>query len=147
MLQTNLKWMWCTRVETHSENGHIKKIKYFMTDHKFSKSLSLSKLSIFWVCIILFLHVNFNWLGLNILLGLKQYTTIQKHIQGDYKYLNNILRSKNRLRERFCSRCILLLDIRFIIISHLRFIIELSGLMRTIWSQRIPLSEMKPVPY
>ena len=35
--EVNLKWMWCTRVEIYSENGHRKKIKYYLTDHKFSE--------------------------------------------------------------------------------------------------------------
>ena len=79
-----------------------------------------------WVCIILFLYVIFNC-SRSVLL-------IQKSIQFDCKYLMG----------KFCSHCVLSLDIRFIIVSHLGSI-ELSGLIRTVhclhvfWSQRMLL--------
>ena len=89
-----------------------------------------------WVCTILFLYIIFNC-SRSVLL-------IEKSIQFECKYLNNILRSKNRLTGKFCSHCILSLDVRSIIVSHLGSI-ELGGLIRTVhclhvfWSQRIPL--------
>ena len=91
-----------------------------------------------WVCTILFLYIIFNC-SRSVLL-------IEKSIQFECKYLNNILRSKNRLTGKFCSHCILSLDIRFIIVSHLGSI-ELSGLIRTVhclhvhvsWSRRMLL--------
>ena len=84
------------------------------------------------VCIILFLYVITNCS--------RSVIITQKSIQFECKYLNNILISKNRLTGKFCSHCILSLDIRFIIVSHL-VSIKLSGLIRTVhclhafWSQ------------
>ena len=89
-----------------------------------------------WVFIILFLYVIINFSRSALL--------IMKIIQSECKYLNNILRSKNKLTGKFCSHCILSLDIRFIIVSHWESI-ELSGLIRTVhclhvfWSQRMLL--------
>ena len=77
--------------------------------------------STFWVCITLFLHVNTNCL--------RSVLLIFKNVQDESRYLNNILRSKNRLTGKFSSHCILSLDIRFIIASHLGSI-ELSGLIK-----------------
>ena len=63
-----------------------------------------------WVCITLFLYV------INCSISV---LFIQKSMQFECKYLNNILGSKNRLTGKYCSHCILPMVIRFIIVSHL----------------------------